>query len=78
MCAERVALYAARAGGKRGVTALCVAGPPDRFVPPCGACRQVMREYNARMLVGCAAPGGLRRFRLEELLPAAVGPDELA
>jgi cytidine deaminase len=78
MCAERVALYAAYASGKRVFSALCVAGPPDRLLTPCGACRQVMNEFNVRMLVGCAGSAGICSMRLEELLPFAFGRDELA
>jgi cytidine deaminase len=86
MCAERVALYAALARGKRAeeILALCVMGAredasePERLIAPCGACRQVLNECNPRMLLGCAAPEGMRRFRLDELLPQAFGPDDLA
>lgn len=85
MCAERVALYAALARGKPGceLVAVCVVGAPEQtrepepLTTPCGACRQVLYECNPRMLVGCAGPAGLHRFRLEELLPQAFGPDDL-
>jgi cytidine deaminase len=86
MCAERVALYAALACGKRGddILALCVTGAPqgaiepERLIAPCGACRQVLNEFKPHMLVGCAMPGGMRTFYLDELLPQAFGPDDLA
>jgi cytidine deaminase len=71
VCAERVALYTAYALGKRGFIAMCVAGSPDCPVTPCGACRQVMSEWNAGMLVACTGPAGLRHFSLQELLPSA-------
>jgi cytidine deaminase len=85
MCAERVALYAALARGKPGreLVALCVVGAPERtrkpepLTTPCGACRQVLYECNPTMLVGCAGPDGLHRFRLDELLPHAFDPDAL-
>ena len=74
MCAERVALFAGHARGKRGVVALAVAGPSGNATPPCGACRQVMNEWNPRMLVVYVdAMGALRTLGLEALLPHAFG-----
>jgi cytidine deaminase len=78
MCAERVALFTGHASGKRGVVALAVAGPPGKATPPCGACRQVMNEWNPRMLVVCAdAAGAPQTLELQALLPHAFGPGNL-
>jgi cytidine deaminase len=71
MCAERVALFAAHALGKRVGDLLCVAGPAGRLTAPCGACRQVMLEYNAQMSVAFTAPEGTTLTSLRELLPSA-------
>ena len=43
-CAERTAFFKAISEGKRKFTAIAVAGG-DSFLPPCGACRQVMAEF---------------------------------
>lgn len=54
MCAERTALYyAGTVYPGIGVTAIAIAAsykglPTDDFVPPCGACRQVMAEMIKR------------------------------
>lgn len=49
LCAERVAICQAVAGGRRNFTAICIslAGQPV----PCGACRQLMSEFSPEMLV---------------------------
>ena len=48
-CAERAALTAAISGGEPpgSLTCLVLYIPGDRVHPPCGACRQVMRELMA-------------------------------
>ena len=43
-CAERTAFFKAISEGKRNFSAIAVAGG-DSFLPPCGACRQVMSEF---------------------------------
>ena len=51
ICAERHALFQAVYHGKREFTAIAVVGGKDGvitgFCPPCGVCRQVMREFCA-------------------------------
>lgn len=78
-CAEAGAISAMVAAGGRRIAALLVLGEGEAPVTPCGACRQRIREFAAPDTpVHVAGPDGLRRsFRLEELLPAAFGPDNL-
>ena len=49
ICAERAAFAAAVSAGKREFTAIAVCGGKDGKIqgvfPPCGVCRQVMREF---------------------------------
>ncbi len=80
MCAERVALFAARAAGSAPITALAVAGPGhgSHPTPPCGACRQVIWDLAGDIPVLMATLDGLVEvWRASELLPAAFGPDHL-
>lgn len=49
ICAERVAIGAAVAGGHRDLVAVCVS--LTDVAVPCGACRQVLHEFNPNMLV---------------------------
>ena len=48
-CAERTAFFRAVFDGERAFTAIAVCGGKDGIIrdyfPPCGICRQVMREF---------------------------------
>jgi homotetrameric cytidine deaminase len=79
-CAEASAIGALVAGGGGTIAEVVVAAPSSELCPPCGGCRQRLREF---------APGGtpihladLERVRrtttLDELLPLSFGPDHLA
>jgi cytidine deaminase len=81
ICAERVAVAAAVALGHRRFQAIAVAGPGPDPVPPCGACRQVLREFprGLDLEVVCAGEAGERLLvtTLGALLPDSFGPDNL-
>ena len=81
-CAEASAIAAMVAAGGRRIAAVAVcaeapAGQPP--VPPCGGCRQKLREFagdDCPVLVADAQ--ALRgRFTLGQLLPFAFGPQYL-
>ena len=82
VCAERAAVFAARAAGRLGdpgagpaIRAVAVVADDAAPPSPCGACRQVLHEFGPGCLVLMATPGGTRRaMRLAELLPDAFGP----
>ncbi len=71
LCAERAAVAAAVASEGPGlkIMALAVVGEAPGACPPCGACRQVLREFGADAVVIYFGPEGLVQRRLEELLP---------
>lgn len=76
ICAERNAVARAVAAGQRVFTVIAVV--TENGITPCGACRQVLAEFNPQLLVIVAdTAGNQRRYRLSELLPAAFGPDDL-
>ena len=50
-CAERTAIFKAVSEGKRKIVAIAVVGKSEGFTSPCGACRQVMVEFNPKMKV---------------------------
>lgn len=82
-CAERTAIFAAAAQGKREFTAIAVAGAgrgnePDSFCTPCGVCRQVMREFCRPDFDIILTDGkDIKAVTLDGLLPMAFGPDSL-
>ena len=77
ICAERNAVAHGVASGERAFDAVAVV--TENGVTPCGACRQVLAEFNPAMLVIVADAAGHRRcYRLAELLPDAFGPEHLA
>jgi cytidine deaminase len=79
MCAERSALAAAVAAGERAIDCVAVVAGEDRPTPPCGGCRQVLWEFGPSSLVVSEARSGTRMmWALEDLLPEAFGPDDLA
>lgn len=79
MCAERVALGAAVAGGARGFRRLVVVTSGRRPASPCGMCRQALAEFAPDLEVWSSArEGGLRRWSLAELLPDAFRRSDVA
>jgi homotetrameric cytidine deaminase len=77
MCAERNAVFAARtrglvAPGSAPLKAVAIHAPGPPAPWPCGACRQVLREFASPDLpVWVDGPGGTVRTTLGELLPHA-------
>ena len=74
MCAERNAVFSAVARGMRDFSAIAVAGPEGALTSPCGACRQVLAEFNPNMAVVYTTPDGARESTVAELLPHSFGP----
>lgn len=69
-CAERVAVGSAVAAGDTVFTAIAIASRGG--VAPCGACRQVLAEFNPSLpiiMVDSLNPTEIRRATLDELLP---------
>ncbi|MEM4374408.1 MAG: cytidine deaminase, partial [Nitrososphaerota archaeon] len=50
-CAERTAVFKAVSEGRRRFRAIAVVSSRANPVYPCGACRQVLREFNPRLKV---------------------------
>lgn len=72
VCAERNAVAAAVAAGRRRIEAVAVVAGDEEPTPPCGGCRQVLHEFGPGMLVVSETTAGRRAgWRLDELLPAA-------
>ena len=84
VCAERVAIFKAVSEGVRDFTAIAVVGGKSaetsgRF-PPCGVCRQVLREFcspEGLTIILEQEDGSPLLLTLAELLPHSFGPDFL-
>ncbi|MCH6546824.1 MAG: cytidine deaminase [Gemmatimonadetes bacterium] len=77
-CAERVALGAAIAAGARKFDRLVVVSEATPPSAPCGACRQVLSEMAADLVVEAVGPSGSRRWLMGDLMPDPFGAEDLA
>ena len=74
ICAERTAIFKAVYDGHRDFAAIAICGGKDGVIeglfPPCGVCRQVMREFcRDDFLVYLVKPQGYEVRTLAQLLP---------
>ncbi len=77
-CAERAAVAAATAAGRRDIVLCVVVTDTPEPASPCGACRQVLSECNPAMQIVCTTPHRNDVcLALETLLPRAFGPNDL-
>ncbi len=78
ICAERAAVCRAIAEGQRDFVAVAIVADAEPFCPPCGACRQVLAEFNPRLRVLMSSLSGpVTEVGLAELLPHSFGPGSL-
>jgi cytidine deaminase len=78
-CAERTAVTKAVSEGEREFEAIAVVSATG--ATPCGACRQILREFGGpdgdlRVIIA-GLDGSTRTFTINELLPASFTPDQL-
>ncbi len=74
ICAERAAVFAAVVEGMREIVAVAVYTPTTEPTTPCGACRQVLAEFNKDMTVRMVCESGkFVEHSLVELLPHSFG-----
>lgn len=85
-CAERTAIFKAVSEGEKDFAALAVAarkeGEKDltkEVTAPCGVCRQVLQEFcpPEMPVILVNREGELFIYRLDELLPASFGKENL-
>lgn len=78
ICAERAAVAQAIAGGFRQFRRIVVVTSSEPPAPPCGACRQFLREFGPDLIVESIGPHSKRSWSLRDLLPDAFGSELLA
>jgi cytidine deaminase len=78
VCAERVAVVKAVSSGSTRFRAIAIATNREQALMPCGACRQVLREFGAELAIVCqGSSGATERASLAELLPRAFSRSDL-
>lgn len=83
-CAERNAIFGLVSKNNdtsaRRIRAVAVVTAGSDPATPCGACRQVIREFgpDAAIIIGNTAGEIFLRTSLPELLPHSFGPEQLA
>lgn len=83
-CAERTAIFKAVSEGEKEFAKIAIVGgaeeKPMEYCPPCGVCRQVMREFvlpEEFVIVLAKSVTEYKEYTLEELFPESFGPDNL-
>ena len=78
-CAERTAIFKAVSEGEKNFKTIVLASDSDDFIPPCGACRQVMMEICGPELevVLSNSEREIRILKLKELLPLSFSKEYL-
>ena len=78
ICAERNAIARMVSDADdRTVRLVAVVSPDAAPCFPCGACRQVLREFGCEEVVVLGASGEYERYPFSEVLPHAFGPEDL-
>ena len=83
ICAERTAFFKAVYDGKREFAAIAICGGKDGIItglfPPCGACRQVMREFcqDDFLIHMIGADNTWETYTMQQILPHSFTPSHL-
>lgn len=79
VCAERIAAFKAVLEGEKKFKAIAIAGITDDFLPPCGACRQVLLELCGKDIdvILINSKKETRIYKLNQLIPFSFGDDHL-
>lgn len=68
-CAERNAVFQAVAAGCRDFQALAITGDAPEYTMPCGACRQVLAEFQIPVIIVTKPDDTYRVLTLADVLP---------
>jgi cytidine deaminase len=84
ICAERTAFFKAVSEGEKHFAAIAIVGGKNGVItdycPPCGVCRQVLREFadpKSFLVILAKSENDYLLYFLEELLPMGFGPEHL-
>ena len=76
-CAERTAIFKAVSEGQTKFKALAVVADTEGPCAPCGACRQVISEFEIPRIIMANLRGDYTVVELEGLLPFRFGADSI-
>ena len=76
-CAERTAIFKAVSEGQTKFKALAVVADTEGPCAPCGACRQVISEFEIPRIIMANLRGDYTVVDLEGLLPFRFGADNM-
>lgn len=79
ICAERLAIFKALHDGERNFKAIAIAADSEKFISPCGACRQIMMEFCGENLevTMVNSKGKFFTKKMKELLPYSFNKEFL-
>lgn len=78
LCAERTAIFKAVSEGEKKFKAIAVVSDDPQYIPPCGACRQVLMDLAGNIdFIMVNGKGTGKVLKLAKLLPYAFGRKNL-
>lgn len=70
ICAERSAIFSGISNGINSITVMVIYTPTEAPTPPCGACRQVIREFSKdAVIISVCDTDEIIETSINELLP---------
>ncbi|MCL1940673.1 MAG: cytidine deaminase [Synergistaceae bacterium] len=79
ICAERNAIAALIAGGERRPLSIAIVAKEGVTCPPCGACRQVLMEFNPDLeIILESGDNGYEFLKLSEILPLSFSTKDIS
>jgi len=75
ICAERVAVFKAVSAGHTEFEAIAISASSEQPIYPCGACRQVLAEFNPTIKIFVNHDNG--SYNMFELLPKSFDQKQL-
>lgn len=78
ICAERNAIFQMVNSGEHQIAEILVIGDTEEFLPPCGACRQVIAEFSKKetILYMCNKKGQWKQTTVDEIIPYIFSLDK--
>ncbi len=79
ICAERTAVFKALLDGERDFASIAIAGDSVDYLPPCGACRQILMEFCGDELdvIMVNKKGETKTIKMKDLLPYSFNKEFL-